>query len=300
MRSETDPAVLHSFAPQVQEVSVAPDGRRFAYVQTSQTGQRLIVLDTATLATRTVIDFAGTGETAGSMVWSVEGTNELLLAVHKLRATPPTEAKEYSRLVVVGTDDGRQTEIARTTSGLAFRPIAYRRQHGEAAAIESGPGGFAANYVFVRGDGTVSRQPFDADVNAASVHANADGSRILAIGPLPAPRALWWWPIHRFDDRHELRAPDHDVRIGLWRPGTDEIVVDLAAMSRTSPAAGIEVWSVTGVRRAVATGSPLAALRVDGSAAIGTDTSLIDLATGAKTPLPGADRTQTPYAGVRF
>ncbi|MDQ2951549.1 MAG: hypothetical protein M3R54_04740, partial [Chloroflexota bacterium] len=63
----------------------------------------------------------------------------------------------------------------------------------------------------------------------------------------------------------------------------------------------IEAWTTGDQRRTGAEGAaPLGVLRVDGSAAITTGGTLVDLQTGAVTDIPGWDRSQVPYLAVKF
>lgn len=196
-------------------------------------------------------------------------------------------------------------EIARITSGLYLKPLIW---HGAspstAVAIETGPGGFAVNYDYIRG-GTVTRSAFEAQVVASSVSADVDGQRVLSISGLPVPRGVKWWQIDRFDARRELKPADgYDLSVALWRAGTDEIVVFASPTAKGAPGPGprIEAWgAVNGQRRTIAEGvGPLAVLRVDGSAAITTSWMLVNVGTGEATPIPGADRDQTPYLAVKL
>ena len=305
MRTESDAAILSRF-PRQLSAATTRDGLRVAYFRTAQTGQQLVIFDTAKPSVeKTLVDLSGSGEVAGEVVWSSELSNDLLFSVHKIGpgvGSPVT----YSTLRVVDAATGAVREIARITSGLYLRPLIW---HGAspstAAALEwSGAGGFAANYDYIR-DGTLTRSPFEPQVVASSVRADVDGQRVLAIGGLPAPRGVTWWQIDRFDARDQLKPTEgSDISVALWRYGTDEIVVFASGTTKGGPGAAqrLEAWDiVSGRRRTVAENvGPLGILRVDGSAAITTSWMLVDLRTGGATEIPGADRNQVPYLAVKF
>lgn len=304
MRTESDAAVLASF-PRQLSAATTRDGLRVAYFRTNATGQLLVTFDTAKPSVeKTLVDLSGSGEVPGDVVWSSELTNDLLFSVHKISqgvGSPVT----YSSLRVVDAGTGAVREIARITSGLYLRPLIW---HGAspstAAALEwSGAGGFAANYDYIRG-GILTRSPFEQQVVASSVRADADGQRVLSISGLPAPRGVKWWPIDRFDTRRELKTESFDISVALWRYGTDEIVVFASPTGKGVPGAAprLEAWDiVSGQKRTVAEDvGPLGVLRVDGSAALTTSWMLVDLRTGGATEIPGADRNQIPYLAVKF
>ena len=305
MRTESDAAVLKSF-PRELSAATTRDGLRVAYFRTGQTGTQLVTFDTAGPgAEKTVVDFSGSGEVTGEVVWSSDQANELLISVSKLGPqVNPEVAVVYSSLRVVDAGTGAVREIARITSGLYLRPLAWHGASNTAAALEWSPaGGFAANYDYIRA-GVVTRTPFSfGQVIASTVRADVDGQRVLSIGGLPAPRGVTWWPIDRFDARRELKAdPAYDVSVALWRAGTDEIVVYASPMTKAPGAAPrLEAWTTSDQRRTIAEGAgPLGILRVDGSAAITTAWTLVDLRTGATTDIPGANRDQIPYLAVKF
>ena len=306
MRTESDAAVLKSFARQLS-AATSRDGLRVAYFRTSQTGDQLVTFDTANpSAEKTLIDFSGSGEVPGDVVWSSDQANELLISVSKLGPpVDPEVAVTYSSLRAVDAGTGAVREIARITSGRYLRPLAWHGASNTAAALEWSPaGGFAVNYDYIRA-GVVTRTPFSfGQVIASTVRADVDGQRVLSIGGLPAPRGVTWWPIDRFDARRELKAdPAYDVSVALWRAGTDEIVVFASPMTKGAPGAAqrLESWTTSDQRRTIAEGAgPLGILRVDGSAAITTAWTLVDLRTGATTDIPGANRDQIPYLAVKF
>ena len=303
MRTESDAAVLTQFSRPIL-VATTRDGLRVASIRQTPTGPQLVTFDTATpTAQKTLVDFARNGESVGDVVWGSDLANELLLEVYRLGPAVGTETPvTYASLRAVDAGTGAVREITRVNNGMRLRPLIWRGAASTAAALEWSPaGGFASAYEYIRA-GTVTRSPFELQVIATSVRADPDGQRVLAIGGLPAPRGVTWWPIDRFDARRRLEAdPAFDVSIALWRSGTDEIVVFASPLTKAATAQRIEAWTTGDKRRTVAEGAaPLGVLRVDGTAALTTGGTLVDLRTGVVTDIPGWDRNQVPYLAVKF
>ena len=307
MRTEANATVLKSFPRQLAAASTR-DGLQVAYFRTNGAGQQLVVFDTATPnAEKMLVDFTGSGEVPGEVVWSSDANNELLISVHKIAqgAGAPGSSVTYSSLRVVDAASGAVREILRITDGLALRPLIWHGASNTAAALEwaSFGGGFAANYDYIRG-ASVTRSPFEQQVIASSVKPDIEGQRVLAVGALPAPRGVSWWPIDRFDTRRQLKAAEgYDVSVAIWRPGTDEIIVFASSLTKGAPGAAqrLEAWTTSDQRRTIADGAgPLGAVRADGSAAITTGWILVDLRTGATTPIPNGDVNEVPYLAVGF
>jgi hypothetical protein len=62
----------------------------------------------------------------------------------------------------------------------------------------------------------------------------------------------------------------------------------------------VEVWGSQSGRRVVRDTGGLAFVRVDGTAALAFDYQLVDLTTGATTPVQKRTGTETPYLAVLF
>jgi hypothetical protein len=300
MRTEASASTLLTLRTYAA-LAVTKDGRRVAYVRMGETGQQLVVFDTsAPDAPKTLIDTSGGAESLGGLVWSSDGNDELLIQVDARSRSQPL-AVDSSSLRAVNVDTGASREIAKSTTMLLL-PIAWHGSTSTGAAVETGEGGFATSYDYISG-GTLKRSPMPAQVGAFAIRADADGKRILSLGPLGTARGVMWWPVDDFADRHELKSADGwDVSAAHWRAGTDEIVTFASPTVKGAPgpAPRIEAWTTGGVRRTIAEGAgPLAAVRVDGTAAITTSGNLVDLATGAVIPMPVTDG-QTPQFAVRF
>lgn len=279
--------------------AVSKDGRRVAYIRESD--QQLVTFDTATPdVQKTVKDFGV--ESPGGIVWSSDSNDELLVQVDK-RASQPLGGVESSSLRAINVDTGATREIVRFP-GAQLLPIVWHGSTNTGGAVETGDGGFAISYDYISG-GTLKRSTFpQGPLGAFSIRSDADGGRVLAVGPFSAPRGVMWWPFDKFEEKRDLKPADGwDVSAAFWRAGTDEIVVFASPTVKGAPgpAPRIEAWTTNDNRRTVAEGAgPLATLRTDGTAAITTNWNVVDLVTGAITPMPPGDATQTPQFAVKF
>ena len=300
VRTESNPATLALLKP-IQQLAVTKDGRRVAYVYRGATADQLIVFDAAKPdVQKTLIDFPAT-ETAGGLVWSSDGNDELLVQVDHRSPSPP--GFDLSTLRAVNVDTGASREIVRTTTALLL-PIVWHASTNTGGAVETGDGGFAISYDYISG-GTLKRSPIPlGQVGAFSIRSDADGARVLALGGFGAPRGVTWWPFDKFEEKRDLKpAEGWDVSAAFWRAGTDEIVVFASPTVKGAPgpAPRIEAWTTSDQRRTVAESTgPLAAVRTDGTAAITTNWNVVDLTTGTVTQMPIGDGAQTPQFAVIF
>jgi hypothetical protein len=292
IRSEIDPKNLQEPAEFSRTgfgsftVGVSPDGKRVAMIRGGQTGQQLVFFATARPKDVTaVLDWAGTGEYASGVVWSGDGADSILIAVHKISAPgaidPPAT---YSTLRVVQLASKQMTEIARITNGNYLMPLAMPRGGTLAGAAEIGSGGRVGSYVLVR-NGVMEKTAL-TNVFATAITASRDGQRIVAV---TAP-SLRWWPVDQPAAAKQLEA---DVSRGravfaAFRPGADELGVSVVAATVGGPAppGHFEIWTLSGPQRVVSPTAGFSFWRVDGSAAI-DGSLLIDPASGATTQFPG-------------
>jgi hypothetical protein len=305
IRTEADPTALNK-TPNWNEgaaAAVSPDGKRVAILRTGETGQGIITITTAKPDEITsVMDMAGTGENiVGPPVWAADNSDSLLFAIVKPGApigiTPPPA---YSALRSVDVNTHKVTEVARTTNGFVLMPVVWHPGAAVAAAYETGDGGFAVNYLVIRGQ-QVTRSPFGATVGGGTLAVNQDGTRVAAIYDTPGG-TVHWWPFDRFDQQTELKpAAGEGAYRAYWRTGRDELVV------ATGPSTGIvsakmrvEVWGSQSGRRVVRDTGGIALVRVDGTAVLAFDYQLVDLTTGATTPVQKAAGTETAYLAVLF
>jgi hypothetical protein len=300
IRTEVDARSLAQL-PQVYTAAVSVDGKRVAMVRTSETSQQLVTFNTGQPQQMTVaLDFAGTGEGAGAIAWAADNSASVLIAVHKFRVG---EATEYTTLRVVDLATKNVTEIARFTDGRFLVPLYWDPATRSAAAYETGPGGFGVDYVLVRG-ATVTRANFPFEATSAFIKADARTGRVLAIVGREGS-AVSTWRYDRFDQRSELRPAAGDVvKLAFWRPNSEEVVVGVGTpLAARDPSTRIEVWSMANARRPLADGGTSAPLlvRVDGTAVLNGDFTLVDLDSGrAIGKVPRADPVEQPYLPVLF
>jgi len=305
IRTEADPTALNK-TPNWNEgaaAGVSPDGKRVAILRTGETGQGIISFTTARPDDITyVMDMAGTGENiVGPPVWAADNSDSLLIGIMKPGAPTGIEPPPaYAALRSVDTKTHTITEVTRTTNGFVLVPVVWHPGGAVAVAYETGPGGFAVNYLVIRGQ-QVTRAPFGADVIGGTLAANQDGTRVAAIYGREGA-TVHWWPFDRFDQQTELKpAAGEGAYRAFWRGGRDELVV-ATGPAATPPSANmrIEVWGSQAGRRVVRDTGGLALVRVDGTAALALDYQLVDLTTGATTPVQRRAATEIAYLAVLF
>ena len=269
-------------------VGVSPDGTRVAMLRYGQTGTQLITFTTARPKDITVVlDFSGSGETAGSVIWAGDGANSVLIVVSKVATSSgPEPTFTYSTLRVVDLGTKQVTELLRISNGDYLMPLAWRLDMNLAAAAEVGAGGRVGNYIYRWGGGTTFFT-LPPNVFSTGITASRDGKRIVAVTD-PTVR---WWPTEQPTAAKELTADSRGrAEYAAFRPGTDELGVNVSAPTASAgvpPPGHLEIWNVTtGAQRVVTPLYGFQFWRVDGSAAL-QGTNLIDPQTGAVTQLPG-------------
>ncbi len=277
-----DPAVLRD-SPST--ASVSPDGKRVAFIRISGSTYQIRTFTTARPNdVATILDLTGTGEITGHLVWAGDGSNTLLF-----EATKETRGQggddqiwEYSalRTIDVGTREVR--EIARVSGqNRKLWPLAWLPAQQLAGALEMEPLGPIGNYVVVR-SGTIERTAFNPKSDIGKFDASRDGQRIL----MNRQTGLRWWPVGSPSAAKDLPGRGDQIAYAEFRPGADEIGVDVPAGGR------FEIWTLDGAVRVVAmrvTG--FSHWRADGTAAIVSPDPntvlLLDPNTGATVPLAG-------------
>lgn len=290
VRSEVDPQELGVLKAGAVNGAVSPDGRRIAYWETTSGGgaRSLWILDASAPSRSRLVLTLSDSETAsvstgGGVVWSSDGLG-LLVGVNSreyLPVPPVHGPARYATLRTVDLASGAVREVARVEPGLPLRPVAFDRRSGVATAVEIGGGGYVASYVVARDGAALTRTRFETDI--APAVATPDGTGVLAVRFRPTAVVLVW-PVAD-PERRTLLDVAAGERIGraLWR-NSHEIVV---LIDGDDPAAHrLEVWPLQGPRRVVLQGArDLSAIRPDGTAAI-VDGQVVDLMTGATSPIP--------------
>jgi hypothetical protein len=284
--------------------AISPDGRRVAVLRSSETGQQLITFTTSRPNDVTIVlDLAGSGERATRLVWAGDDSASVLLDVSRSRAGQIDPPAEYSVLRSVDLGTRATRDELRLTDGAYLVPVAWHPRTRVAVAVTTGAGGFATDYVLVRA-GVATRTAFPVGaVVFSSVRATQDGTRVLAaVGAANTERVLRWWPFDRFDSQQELRpASGEAVAAASWRPGSDEVGVSiLPVIVLPGNVPRFELWSTSGARRIVSQSAGHVIFRHDGTAGITGELQLLDLASGALTPLPRATPEEMPYLAILF
>ena len=268
---------------------MSPDGKRVAMIRTGQTGQQLITFATDRPNDVTIlVDFAGSGENAGGVVWAGDGAGSVLFAAHKPSGPSPQSPTIYAALRVADVASKQVREIARITNGSYLLPLAWRSDRRVAGAAEIAAGS-ANTYDLVREGARSDLSPERTPLGVAygALTASRDGSRIATTFE---HRAVRWWDIDQPSAMKELTAQNNSgVDYAAFRPGRDEIGVNATApvtAGGVPPPGHFEIWSLSGQQRVVSPTVGFAFWRVDGTAAL-VGTLLIDPETGATTQLPG-------------
>jgi hypothetical protein len=290
IRSEVDPTGLQQ-PPEFSRsgtasfsVAVSPDGKRVAMIRGGSTGQQLITFTTAKPKDITfVLDFSGSGEVAGEIVWAGDGTDFVVFSADRRSATTIT----YSAIRSVDLSAKKQSEIARVTTGLHLMPLAwsFNSHVGGAVDVDSSSGGRVSSYYVIRDNALTDRTALSGSFNT-QISASRDGKRIVAV---TAP-SLRWWPVDQPAAVKEMSALNNSrVEYAAFRPGADELGVRAGAPSASAgvpPPGHFEIWTLSGQQRVVSPTIGFSFWRVDGTAAI-DGSLLVDPATGATTQLPG-------------
>ena len=278
------------------KVAVSPDGKRVAVIRGVQNAQQLITFTTTRPSDITmVLDLGGTGELAGEIVWSGDGSDNVIFSVDRRAGAAIT----YSALRSVDLAAKKQSEVARLTSGQRLLPLAWTFSTRLGGAIEiNATGGVVTSYDVVRDNTLADRTPLSG-AHVTTMRATRDGRRVLAVMSATAVR---WWPVDQPASATNVAAASGDtVDRADFRPGSDELGLQVTGPgARTGPDSGrFEIWSLNGqTKRKVSDLTGFGLWRADGSAAFALDNNrLIDPTTGAISDMPTAGFI---YAAVLF
>lgn len=228
VRRERDAATVFELAGVGPAISA--DGRRLAYWRTTPNvgPTELRVIEVADPRTDRSV-FALTGQTlGGGAVWSNDGQGLLVgIASRETSGGGGVESGNPARYDLLMLDlaarPPRSLPAARQLSGGAvYLPVAWDRPGQLAAAVVTGPGGFATEYVTWNGNAAspfaTARVPWCCGrIVAGSVRASPDAKLILAtdIGE----NVLHVWPILDITRADEVRHPLR-IESAFWRPGS--------------------------------------------------------------------------------
>jgi hypothetical protein len=312
--SETGIEAIQSFHTS-SVVSVAPDGRSFAYWQVQPPvahsmdprPAELRVVDARTRAARTLLRLEDDHSYTANLVWSTDGTG-LAAAVH-------AGGRSEVRLVDVRTGASREVfriaikDPAEPSASFFLMPLAWDRARGIVAVADrrvTSPYDDSAlphrsYYMYSERSRRLVRQDFKTHVRIGRIATDTAARYVVAIENEPCRTfvcgSVIAWPLEDLE-RAMRRAPSHgDVHQLAFRPGTLDLVVMTAGPVGAAREYRLEFWPDLG------RGTPRVLtdqasfrndfiFRWDGSAVIWTcqceasfGADLVDLDTGGRTTI---------------
>lgn len=210
--------------------SVSPDGKRLAYWRTTPDlgPTDLRVLEVADPRTDRSV-YRLTGQTLGSsMVWSNDGEGLLIVTRSPDYAPSPGPSHCFAETTVLMLDlattpPATRSAVAPGSSACVYLPVAWDRPGRVAAAVTTGPGGYAVEYVTWNGNAATpfARGPVPRLVLAGSVRAATDAKFVAALEDNLT--VLRVWPVADITKAEHLRQPAR-ISLPLWRPGAHELL----------------------------------------------------------------------------
>lgn len=211
--------------------AVSLDGKRLAYWRTTPNvgALDLRVLDVADRASDRSVLTVTDQTLGGAVAWSNDAQG-LLVATRSREVVGPFSAPaRYDLLMLDLASSPPSTRPAATqvSGGSVYLPVAWDRPGRIAAAVVTGEGGYASEYVTWNGNAAISfarvAVPSEAGEGrartllvASTVQASADAK--LVMGLESSTSVLRVWPILDITKADHVRNPS---RIGsvVWRPG---------------------------------------------------------------------------------
>lgn len=200
--------------------AVSPDGKRLAYWRTTPDvgATDLRVLDVTDPRTdRSVLTL--TGQTlGGGVVWSNDGQGLLVVTQSREMLGHCFAQSSVVMLDLATTPPAMRSATEQGSSACVYLPLAWDRPGQFAAAVTTGPGGAATEYVTWKGNAAdpFARAGIPPEVLAQDVKASADAKLVLGLDR--TANTLRVWPILDITQAGEVR---HPLRIAsaFWRPG---------------------------------------------------------------------------------
>lgn len=220
--------------PSLSIVGDAPaashDGTRIAFWRTAAQGSRapeLRIVEVPSGSER-VVTTAPSGWSGGAIAWSDDDSG-LLYEVDRVRdpnAPPGPPVAPPSRMFSVDLSAASAQPVTDPAldfdRGLVFIPLAWDRSEGVAAALTTGEGGYAVEWVvWDQKAGSVRKTRFPWQVIYSDVSVSANASLVLANDR--GANALRFWPLADIGNVQTLAPrPDATVRSrgASWRPGS--------------------------------------------------------------------------------
>lgn len=202
--------------------AVSPDGTRLAYWRiTPNVGATdLRVLDVANPASDRSVLTLTAESLGGAVVWSNDG-HGLLVATYSRESLGPFGAPARYDIVMLDLTSApprTRAAAAPVSGGHVYRPIAWDRPGQIAAAVVTGEGGIAIEYVTWNGNAAseFARATVRGDLIAHRIQASADAR--LVMGPETNLNVLRVWPILDITKTETIRSPSR-ISSATWRPG---------------------------------------------------------------------------------
>lgn len=296
--------------------AVTPDGRRAVYPAQDLGGPWVLYLLDGAKPTEQKRLLTLPDEIPGSLIWSSDMTG-IAFTAQDSGATQGVTPK-YDSIRTLDLATGVVRELARITDGSNYQIVGWDRSTGTlAAAVVPYPSPASrgsdvsktGSYIVIGPSGT-KNVPLDGPSPALS---SADARVVygLRCDGNPASCSLWTWPLADYGARVDRQvASGLSLAIFGARPGSDEIGLTVYSGSGASIEGQIALWSPSSGLRTVyrfpqgrSPGSrPF--FRADGTGIfleLGIDENVVvDLPSGATTPLPGATSSGRIEASIRL
>lgn len=226
VRRESDAASVFELAG--VSPAVSPDGKRLAYWRlTANVGATdLRVLEVADPSSDRAVYTVPSDSLGGSMVWSNDGQG-LLIGLYSrepvggggVEGGNPARS-DVLMLDLASTPAATRTAATPLSGGSVYLPVAWDRPGKAAAAVVTGPGGYATDWTTWNGNAATAfdRVPVPPpSIFAESVQASADAK--LVMGLEDSLNVLRVWPTLDITAAGQVRHPSRVSPFPLWRPG---------------------------------------------------------------------------------
>lgn len=279
VRRERDNAPLFELVGASAAVSL--DGKRLAYWRTTPNvgATDLRVIDVADPRSDRSV-FTLTGQTVGgAVVWSNDGQGLLVVTQSREMFGHCFAQSTVVMLDLATTPPTTRSATEQGSSACVYLPLAWDRPGQVAAAVVTGPGGVATEYVTWNGNtaSPFARAPVPREVIADRVQASADAK--LVMGQESNLSVLRVWPILDITQAETIRNP-FPLMSASWRPGPTAPYEVIWAVGRRIELFRYRTDSVTTLYTASEEFVGIVAVRPDGSGV------LIRQSGGGPPPLP--------------
>jgi hypothetical protein len=229
VRRERDASMVFELTGVLPAVST--DGKRLAYWRTTPNAgaTELRVLDVADPRSDRIVLTLDAQTLGGTAVWSNDGLGLLIWTFSRERSVSPGPESCPLRSDLVMLDLGTVPATTRSagSGGCTLVPVAWDRPGRIAAAVVTGSGGYATEWMTWNGNAASpfasAKVPSDPSsfpstlLLAFSVQASSDAK--LVMGLESSDNVLRVWPILDITKADEVRHPSR-ISSAIWRPGT--------------------------------------------------------------------------------